>query len=812
MKTMIHRRQVSNMGLYPLSIMTLLHLLYQFYFSYLCPICDFLNRILFMNKLKYVLIIGGLLLNSYNLSSNPVTQQTAFTVATNFYTQNIHQNGPGLNLAYTEYSSDNQPVYYVFNAIDNEGFVIISAEDAAHPVLAYSNKGSYLIPKDNNNVAWWLNCRKQEIEYARTKNIAATAGIADEWNQLISNSVSKAHNPFSIVGPLLQTTWDQVWPYNIQCPDGFVTGCVATAMAQIMKYWSYPPSGHGSTGYWDEQAYGCQNNIGYLSANYDTSHYNWSAMPLSVSNVNNPVAELMYDCGVSVDMDYSVESGSWVITGDYPVCAQVAFVKYFGYDRATIQGLYQSKYSITNWESLIENELNNGRPIEYVGWDSISPNNEPGHTWVCDGYNSGNNTFDMNWGWGGSDNGWYALNALDAGGYQFNWWNEALIGIEPPDASPYFVATPTFGCKGMNVQFTDQSIVPSNIPIIVRQWLFPGGTPSASTAVNPTVVYNNAGTYDVTEIIGTPHGTDTLVRHAYIAVDSVATLPFHQGFEALQFPPAGWANYNPNFYSYVWQLNTGFGGFGKSGQCMYFNNCQGYQDYAPPGKAGTDVIGQRQQIYSPKYDFTNTAHPEIYFDVAYAPYSTVFSDTLAIYYSTDCGTTFIPIYVKGGLTLGTTGNYVTSDTNKIGCFVPSPTNWRTDTIHIQAIAGMNNVLFSFENRSGNGSPLYIDNINISDESVAGVATMSTNPSITVYPNPGNGNFTFVIASPAEGGTWQSPSIEIYNVLGEKVYSNYQITKSSNFQINLSNQPAGVYIYRIFSATGAPISEGKLVIE
>jgi len=244
---------------------------------------------------------------------------------------------------------------------------------------------------------------------------------------------------------------------------------------------------------------------------------------------------------------------------------------------------------------------------------------------------------------------------------------------------------------------------------------------------------------------------------------------------------------------------------------MYFNNCQGYQDYAPPGKAGTDVIGQRQQIYTPQYDFTNTPHPEIYFDVAYAPYSTIFSDTLAIYYSTGCGITFTPIYIKGGLTLGTTGNYVTSDTNKIGCFIPSASNWRTDTIHIPAIAGVNNVLFSFENRSGNGSPLYIDNINICDESVAGIATILSNPTISVYPNPSNGKFV-VTLSYAELVSASQPIIEVYNVLGAKVYSETLKQVQGDNDINLSNQPAGVYIYRVFSATGTPISEGKLVIE
>ena len=756
-----------------------------------------------MKKIYSILLFLFLLGVTY---ANPITKNTAQKVAINFYSRTFKSLNPIAILAYTEYASDSQAVYYVFNVNTKDGFVIVSADDAAHPILGCSNIGNYITSVNNNNVAWWMNCRKQEIVFARAKNIAATSDITNEWMGYENNSLPNTHNPMSIIGPLMQTTWDQDPNYNAMCPGGSVTGCVATAMAQIMKYWSYPPNGHGSSGYWDEQAYSYQNNYGFLFANYDTSKYVWSAMPLNVSSPNNQVAKLMYDCGVSVDMDYGYESGSWVITGDYPVCSQASYVKYFGYNPKTIQGLYQSHYTFSNWTNLIENELNNGRPVQYVGWDSISPNNEPGHTWVCDGYNSNTLLFHMNWGWSGGDDGWFSLNALNAGGYQFNWWNEALIGIEPPATSPYFVGTPTFGCKGMTVQFTDQSIVDSNLTITLRKWLLPGGTPSTSTAINPSVVYNTTGTYNVTEIIGDARGTDTLVRNAYISVDSASPLSVAEGFESPTFPPTGWAINNPNLYSYVWQLNTSIGGYGNSVQSMYFNNCQGYQDYAPPGKAGLDIIGQRQQIYTPEYNFTSITKPEIYFDVAYAPYNSTFSDTLVIYYSTDCGATFTSVYSKGGLTLGTTGSYITSDTNSLGCFLPSNNQWRTDTIHISAIAGLNNVMFSFENRSGNGSPLYVDNINIPGGIVVTNTTgISSNPSVSVYPNPNNG--TFAIALTNISG---SPVLKIYNVLGQ-IVNTYSL-KNDNTEINLSSQPNGIYIYRVFSETGSAISTGRLIID
>jgi hypothetical protein len=353
-----------------------------------------------MKKINYIVLV--LLCYTGVSTAKPVALNSAQTVATNFCKQNAKSSNLILSLFYTGLSRDGQADYYVFNINSNSGFVIVSAEDAAHPILGYSYYGAYVIPKNNNNVDWWMNCRKQEIEMARTNGLIATSDIANEWIVYSNNTILKSSHRFiESVLPLVKSTWDQPNPYDAMCPGGSVTGCVATCMAQIMRYWQYPPSGQGSTGYWDEQAYGYQNSFGYLSADFDTSNYNWSGMPLSVTSANNEVAKLMYDCGISVCMDYSPsESGAWVITGDYPVCAQTAFVKYFGYNPETIQGLYQSDYTTSDWENLIENELNNSRPVEYVGWDSVQ---NAGHTWVCDG--DSNTHYHMNWGGSGRDVG-----------------------------------------------------------------------------------------------------------------------------------------------------------------------------------------------------------------------------------------------------------------------------------------------------------------------------------------------------------------------------------------------------------------------
>lgn len=758
-------------------------------------------------------LVSSLLALSFVSYANPVTKQTAQRVAANFYSQTFKSSASGLVLAYTEDANDGQPAYYVFDVNNNGGFIIVSAEDAARPIIGYSDRGQYVIPTNNNNAAWWMNCRKKEIEYARSENRTATADISNEWTAYVNNTpVNRTHSVMQVVNPLTQTTWDQGWPYNAMCPSNSVTGCVATAMAQILRYWSYPSHGHGYSGYWEKQIDGFSNTYGYLEADYDSSNYAWSAMPYSVSNTNDEVAKLMYDCGVSVDMNYSPGgSGAWVINGDYPLSSQNSYVKYFGYNPATVKGVYESNYTYPNWIALIENELNNNRPVQYVGNDSV--NNE-GHTWVCDGYDV-NNNFHMNWGWSGGDNGYYSPSALNVIGYQFDWWNEAVIGIEPAPVSAYFSGTPTFGCGSLKVNFSDTSI--SLTHITSYKWLFPGGNPSTSTSATPTVVYKTPGTYNVTEIVSDSGGTDTVIRKSYISVADTSAPISSQGFQSATFPPAGWVIYNPYGYSYTWQLSTVTGGYGNSSQCMYFNNTQVLNDFytiytglwvTPPGKPAVDIIGQRQQIYSPEYDFTYILTPEIYFDVAYAPYNTNLSDTLNVYYSTDCGQTFHSIYSKGGMTLCTTGNMVTTgaDTNSNGIFLPSNNNWRTDTIHLGALAGVPNIMFAFENVSGNGAAMYIDNVHIAGQSTTSVPPISSNPSVMVYPNPTNGQFT--ISTSELDNPW---SVEVYNMLGEKVYSQSAIA-NAQLTINLNSQPKGVYLYRVLTQTGSVISAGRVVLE
>jgi len=327
-----------------------------------------------------------------------------------------------LNLTFTK-AIDGQPVYYIFNVGNDDGFVIISAEDNVYPVLGYSFEGSYTGDPgfEAENFNYWMENYSDQIIYARENSLAADITISTAWSSLTEdNSTPKS---FDNVPPLLTTTWDQGTYYNAMCPPasggpgGHVyTGCVATAMAQIMKYHNHPEQGTGS------HSYNCP-GYGNQSANFGATTYQWSSMPNSLNSSNTAVATLMYHCGVSVDMQYST-SGSGAFSAD----ARDALVDYFKYS-SNAQLVAKNSFPIETFENKLKNELNLSRPVYYAGSGSAG-----GHAFVCDGY-QGTNYFHFNWGWSGYANGYFYLNNLNPGGYQFNQNQSAMFYVYPDGAA-----------------------------------------------------------------------------------------------------------------------------------------------------------------------------------------------------------------------------------------------------------------------------------------------------------------------------------------------------------------------------------------
>jgi len=238
-------------------------------------------------------------------------------------------------------------------------------------------------------------------------------------------------------------------------------------------------------------------------------------MPNNVSSANADVANLMYQCGVSVNMDYSPSaSSSYVIKADNAICAQNSYTTYFKYDTLTIQGLRRSDYSDAAWNAMLINDLTKGRPVQYAGQDAT----QGGHTWVCDGYDSGTGFYHMNWGWGGAFTAYYSLDALNPSTYDFVLQEEAIIGIQPVlPLAPVsdFTSNTTYQCGSGTINFKDQS---SNVATS-WSWTFSGGSPSTSTSRNPVVTYSTPGTYNVTLTASNSHGTGTPVtKTGYITI------------------------------------------------------------------------------------------------------------------------------------------------------------------------------------------------------------------------------------------------------------------------------------------------------
>ena len=372
------------------------------------------------------------------VTAEPVGVEKARTVALNFLKMADPANTQLTQQSLVDITSTTPfHEFYVFS-VQEKGFILVSGDDRALPILGYSLNNLFVGKDMPENVKDWLDDYENQIKEMKVKGIQPSTEVTSTWGQLsgISDSTSNPPQILTAVSPLLTTTWDQSPYYNNYCPydntynSRTVVGCVATAMAQIMKYWNHPTTGVGSHTY-------THPTYGTLSANFGSTTYSWSSMPnvltsSSTTTQKNAVALLSYHCGVAVEMDYgpSATGGSGAYTtGGHP-SAEYALKNFFKY---TCQSVYQSSYSTSNWIALLKNELDNSRPILYSGSGSYG-----GHAFVCDGYNS-SNQFHFNWGWSGSYNGYFTIGSLNPGGYDFNFYSDAVIGIEPSTSNCSYI-------------------------------------------------------------------------------------------------------------------------------------------------------------------------------------------------------------------------------------------------------------------------------------------------------------------------------------------------------------------------------------
>lgn len=364
-------------------------------------------------KIKKLVFVCLLTLCSWTLTAKTVNVETAQKAAQNFLRFNTHLQAANLTLAQRVQSKIGNTSFYIFD-INHSGFIIVSADDVVEPILGYSLNGAYDSTRTSPTFQDWIKAYRDDIsqiisQYKSGKGTYHNAEAAREWNAL-NEGISAYYNRKAAksVSPLLSSQWDQSYGYNNYCPayngGHAVVGCVATAMAQIIRYYGYPSTGFGTSSY-AHSVYGRQ------TAYHDSVVYDFSHMPdeityYSTQTEQNAVSLLGYHCGVSVHMNYQSQlntDGSGAQVSDVPDA-----LKHFGYFGSYF--LYKNDVSDSVWTALVRHELDLGHPLLYQGFEGTY-----GHAFVCDGYNSNNNKYHFNWGWSGYQDGFFTL--TDMNGY-----------------------------------------------------------------------------------------------------------------------------------------------------------------------------------------------------------------------------------------------------------------------------------------------------------------------------------------------------------------------------------------------------------
>lgn len=311
-----------------------------------------------------------------------------------------------LELVHTS-GSKAKPLYYVFNAVDGKGFVIVSADDCTTPVLGYSLENPYITDNAPSAMKWMMEGLEKEIKAA--PSVQHPIQLIDRSNAAYAAGKQASNN----IEKVLNTpAWSQEGPFNSMIPNKPLVGCVGTAMASIMKYHNHPAKGIGSFG-------GVNFDVEYDWENMRTDNYRSGYSEAE----GNAVALLMWHAAKSIDTQFGMSGSS-----AYEVRVPAALSNYFGYDPGVS---YKKRSEVSTqqaWDKIVKDEIDAGRPVLYCGQDVTA-----GHAFVCDGYNS-MGYLHFNWGWGGAANGFFlstALNPSVSTSHHFNNLNTIIYNIKP---------------------------------------------------------------------------------------------------------------------------------------------------------------------------------------------------------------------------------------------------------------------------------------------------------------------------------------------------------------------------------------------
>jgi hypothetical protein len=408
-------------------------------------------------KMKKIFTLSMFLSLFFYVQAENVPAERALKIATQYYRLSDHaslrsgRENP-LTLVYTEKvdavnlrsSASPDAYFYVFNTVEGDGFIIVSGDDRACPVLGSSSKGAFDPDSLPANFKAWLKHYSEEIAWMLKENPRLPSD--PEWATL-ETGASQAGVELRKTASLKTAEWGQGDPYNQLCPtlggERTVTGCVATAMAILLKYHAdngYKAEGTGSYSYtWEAGKKTLSTNFG---------SYDFSNMPDRTSLYRNlvqcsAVSKLMYNCAIASESEFGVDGTS---SGSF--YAFVGLSQYFGFDKRYMRFIQKKNYTDKEWERIIVKEIDEKRPVIYGG-DA----DDAGHQFICDGYNNTAGTYSINWGWDGLYNGYYRLTSLKAGSMpNYKDDQEMLIGVQEsvtPNASDIIYYGPNGGLDVM---------------------------------------------------------------------------------------------------------------------------------------------------------------------------------------------------------------------------------------------------------------------------------------------------------------------------------------------------------------------------
>ena len=473
---------------------------------------------------KHILTLLALVLACLSMHANPVGQETARRLGQSFAASNFEfsRQSSDLNLVYTAFSDRGEACYYVFN-IGDTGFVIIAGDDHYRPVIGYSEEGIFDPDDMAPALVDYLEGVRQGVMEAAAAP-AAQPAVAADWAMLEKTGRMVSRHGGREDEYLVETKWNQNYPYNYFCPEGAggpgghcYAGCVATAAAQLMRYWSHPIQGQGSHTYYPED----HPEYGPLTANFGETTYDWANMPNSISSSSpieqiEAVALLIYHAGVSVDMNYR-PSSSGAVTG---LLCQTMPAYFFYTDQ--MANLYREEYTHEGYMQLIIKAIDMNWPMVHRGG---------GHAYVLDGYND-NDMVHFNWGWSGSSDGWFNI---DEHGYAegesviYNYVPAEIYAATPNMPTDLNVVASTDGTltaaltwknpmitlTNQNLAAIDQIVVERNGQVVFTE---DNPTPGAEMSiVDETVPYYDVFDYAVYAVVNGQRGASAVAEKVLVS-------------------------------------------------------------------------------------------------------------------------------------------------------------------------------------------------------------------------------------------------------------------------------------------------------